>query len=130
VRTTVEEALRFDANLGFGLPRYLGEEVEISGTVLPRGTTVLCDMAAANRDESAFDGADEMDLSRSPNPHLAFVAGAHSCLGLPLARTELQAVLDVLLRRLPTLDLAVAVDDLRQIEGLLVGGLRELPVRW
>jgi cytochrome P450 len=87
-------------------------------------------MAAANRDESAFDGAAEMDLHRSPNPHLAFGAGAHACLGQPLARTELQAVLDVLLRRLPSLELAVAVDDLRPVEGLVVGGLKELPVRW
>ncbi|MEU7740865.1 cytochrome P450 [Nonomuraea sp. NPDC049158] len=130
VRTTVEEALRFDANLGFGMPRYIGEEVEVGGTLLPRGTTVLCDMAAANRDESAFDGAGEMDLSRSPNPHLAFGAGAHSCLGQPLARTELQAVLDVLLRKLPTLELAVTTEELRRVEGLVVGGLSELPVRW
>ncbi|MEV6150094.1 cytochrome P450 [Nonomuraea sp. NPDC052129] len=130
VRTTVEEALRFDANLGFGMPRYIGEEVEVGGTLLPRGTTVLCDMAAANRDESAFDGAGEMDLSRSPNPHLAFGAGAHSCLGQPLARTELQAVLDVLLRKLPSLELAVTAEELRRVEGLVVGGLSELPVRW
>ena len=41
-----------------------------------------------------------------------------------------QAVLDVLLRKLPSLELAVDVDDLRRVEGLVVGGLRELPVRW
>src|SRR5258708_15578205 len=101
VRSAVEEALRFDANLGFGMPRYLDDDVEIAGTRLPRGTTVLCDMAAANRDEMAFDRADQMDLSRSPNAHLTFGAGPHSCLGQALARTELQTVLDVLLRRLP-----------------------------
>ena len=71
-----------------------------------------------------------MDLRRSPNPHLAFGAGAHACLGQPLARTELQVVLDVLLRKLPSLELAVGVDDLHRVEGLAVGGLRELPVRW
>jgi cytochrome P450 len=87
-------------------------------------------MAAANRDESMFDAADEMNLGRSPNPHLAFGAGAHSCIGQPLARTELQAVLDVLLRKLPSLELAVGVADLRRVEGLVVGGLQELPVRW
>lgn len=130
VRSAVEEVLRFDANLGFGMPRYLNEEVEVGGALLPRGTTVLCDMAAANRDEDAFDGADEMNLGRSPNPHLTFGAGPHSCLGQSLARTELQAVLDVLLRRLPSLDLAVAARDLRRVEGLVVGGLREVPVRW
>ncbi|MBB2914170.1 cytochrome P450 [Streptosporangium becharense] len=130
IRATVEEALRFDANAGFGLPRYLTEEIEVSGTVLPKGTTVICSMAAANRDESAFDAAAEMDLSRSPNPHLAFGAGAHSCLGQALARTELQVVLEVLLRKLPTLELAVPAEELERVEGLAVGGLRTVPVRW
>ncbi|MEU4227057.1 cytochrome P450 [Nonomuraea sp. NPDC026600] len=130
VRTAVEEALRFDANAGFGMPRYLGEDMEVAGTVLPGGTTVVCSMAAANRDESAFEGAGDMDLGRSPNLHLAFGAGAHSCLGQALARTELQAVLEVLLRRLPSLELAVPVEDLHRVEGLAVGGLREVPVRW
>jgi cytochrome P450 len=87
-------------------------------------------MAAANRDEGAFENAAAMDLTRSPNPHLAFGAGAHACLGQPLARTELQVVLEVLLRKLPSLELAVPADELRRVEGLAVGGLRELPVRW
>ncbi|MCR3750773.1 cytochrome P450 [Lentzea californiensis] len=130
VRTAVEEALRMDANSGFGMVRYFDEDVEIAGTVLPAGTTAVCSMAAANRDESAFADASQMDLRRSPNPHLAFGAGAHACIGQPLARTELQAVLDVLLRRLPTLELAIGADDLRRVEGLVVGGLTELPVRW
>ncbi|MFD7921383.1 cytochrome P450 [Streptomyces sp. NPDC059740] len=130
VRSAVEEALRFDANPGLGMPRYIAEESEVGGTVVPAGTTVMCSMAAANRDEKAFEGADEMRLDRSPNPHLAFGAGAHSCLGQSLARTELQAVLDVLLRRLPTLRLAVPAEELRRVEGLAVGGLREVPVRW
>jgi cytochrome P450 len=130
VRTAVEETLRMDANSGFGMVRYFDEEVELAGTTLPSGTTAVCSMAAANRDERRFTDADELDLRRSPNPHLAFGAGAHACIGQPLARTELQAVLDVLVRKLPSLELAVDVDDLRRVEGLVVGGLRELPVRW
>ncbi|GAB3416564.1 cytochrome P450 family protein [Flindersiella endophytica] len=130
VRTAVEEALRYDANLGFGLPRYISEDVEVGDVLVPAGTTVLCDMAAANRDSTAFDAAGEMNLTRHPNPHLTFGAGAHSCLGQPLARTELQAVLDVLLRKLPTLDLAVPAGELRRVEGLVVGGLSEVPVTW
>jgi cytochrome P450 len=130
VRTAVEEALRYDANLGFGMPRYIGEDAEVAGTVLPRGTTVLCDMAAANRDHHVFGDADDMDLTRSPNPHLTFGVGMHSCLGQLLARTELQVVLEVLLRKLPTLELAVAAEDLRRVEGLVIGGLTEVPVRW
>ncbi|GAA2696188.1 MULTISPECIES: cytochrome P450 [Actinosynnema] len=130
VRSAVEEALRLDANPGFGMVRYLDAELAVAGTVLPAGTTVVCSMASANRDDEAFERAGEMDLGRTPNPHLSFGAGAHSCLGQALARTELQAALTALLRRLPGLRLAVPVSGLRRVEGLLVGGLRELPVAW
>ncbi|GAA1310157.1 cytochrome P450 [Saccharothrix xinjiangensis] len=130
VRTAVEEVLRFDANPGLGMPRYITEDAEVGGERLPAGSTVMCSMGAANRDETAFDRASEMDLSRSPNPHLAFGAGAHSCLGQALARTELQVVLEVLVRRLPGLELAVAPEELNRVEGLVVGGLRDVPVRW
>lgn len=130
VRTAVEEALRFDPNPGLGIPRYLDQEFGVGDTVLPAGTTVLCSMGAANRDQAAFADAEVMDLGRSPNPHLSFGSGAHSCLGQALARTELQVVLDVLLRRLPSLELAVPAEELERIDGLAVGGLRELPVRW
>jgi cytochrome P450 len=130
VRTAVEESLRFDANPGIGMPRYIAEDVELASAALPAGTTVMCSMGAANRDARAFEGAEEMDLTRSPNPHLSFGSGPHSCLGQALARTELQVTLEVLLRRLPGLELAVPVEELQRVEGLAVGGLRELPVRW
>ncbi|MEU6606269.1 cytochrome P450 [Streptomyces shenzhenensis] len=130
VRTAVEESLRFDANLGFGMRRYLTEDVEINGELLPSGTTVVCSMPAANRDERAFADADRMDLTRSPNPHLTFGAGPHSCLGQALARTELQVALEVLLRKLPTLRLAVPAEELPRVQGLLVGGLSAVPVTW
>jgi len=130
VRTAVEESLRFDANPGFGLPRYLGEDVEVGGVTLPAGTTVICSMGAANRDEEEFDRADEMVLDRAPNAHIAFGVGPYSCLGQALARAELRSVLRELLRRLPTLELAVPVEELTYRQGLIVGGLERLPVRW
>ncbi|MGI5471829.1 cytochrome P450 [Streptomyces sp. CA-132043] len=131
VRLAVEESLRFDPNgANFGMLRYAHEDTELPGGAVPAGTTVVCSMAAANRDESAWDNAHEMDLGRSPNRHLAFGAGSHSCLGQPLARTEMQAALTVLLRRLPTLELAAPVEELRAHEGLLTAPLRELPVTW
>ncbi|MDC0741611.1 cytochrome P450 [Polyangium mundeleinium] len=130
IRSAVEEVLRFDANAGFGLPRFISEEIELSGTKVPSRSTIICSMAAANRDERAFERADEMVLNRSPNPHLTFGAGAHSCVGQALARTELQTVLSVLLRRLPSLDLAVAPSELPRREGLLVGGIEKVLVRW
>ncbi|MEB8340817.1 cytochrome P450 [Streptomyces endophyticus] len=130
IRPAVEEALRIDPSNGFGMVRYVHEDIEFGEERVPKGTTVVCSMSSANRDERAFEGADTMNLSRSPNPHLTFGAGPHSCLGQPLARTEMQTVLEVLLRRLPGLELAVERSELRQVEGLLTGPLRELPVRW
>lgn len=130
VRSAVEEVLRMDSNLGFGMTRYVTETYELPSATISPGTTMVCDLAAANRDEHAFENANELDLARTPNPHLAFGVGPHSCLGQMLARTELQAVLDVMLRRLPTLRLAVDSADLQRIEGLIVGGLRTVPVVW
>ncbi|WP_336216237.1 cytochrome P450 [Nonomuraea sp. LPB2021202275-12-8] len=130
IRPAVEEVLRFDANPGFGMPRYLSEAVEVAGETLPGGTTVVCSMAAANRDERQFEQADHMLLDRAPNPHMAFGAGPHSCIGQALARTELQTVLKVLLDKLPALELAVPAEELRRREGLVVGGLERVPVRW
>lgn len=130
VRTAVEECLRFDANLGFAMSRHVDEDIEVAGSTIPAGSTVWSAMAAANRDEAVFEKAGDMDLSRHPNPHLTFGVGAHSCLGQTLARVELQTALEVLLERLPTLELAVSEGELRRREGLLVGGLEEVPVRW
>ncbi|MEU4240760.1 cytochrome P450 [Actinoplanes sp. NPDC026619] len=130
IPSAVEESLRFDANPGFGIPRYLSEPVEVAGETLPAGTTVITNLASANRDTCAFADAGDMVLDRRPNPHLAFGAGPHSCLGQALARVELQTVLGVLLDRLPGLALAVEPAELRRREGLVVGGLDELPVRW
>ncbi|MCX4243669.1 cytochrome P450 [Paraliomyxa miuraensis] len=130
VRTAVEEVLRFDTNSGFGLPRFITEDVELEGHTIPGGTTVICSMAAANRDAASFEAAETMDLRRSPNPHLTFGAGPYACVGQALARTELQTVLRVLLRRLPTLALAVPAEQLELREGLLIGGFERVPVRW
>jgi cytochrome P450 len=130
VRTTVEEMLRFDPNPGFGIPRYLTAELVVGDRTLPAGTAVVCSIAAANRDDRTFDDADRITLNRSPNPHLAFGIGPHSCVGQALARVELQTVLHVLLRRLPTLELAEPPAALAVREGLVVGGLERVLVRW
>lgn len=130
IRSAVEEALRMDANAGFGMPRFITEEIELSGVTVRAGSTVVNSLAAANRDPEVFGDPERMDLTRTVNTHLAFGAGSHSCLGQALARTELQVCLDVLLTRLPTLDLAVPPAKLTRRAGLVVGGLDDLPVTW
>jgi cytochrome P450 len=131
VQTTVEEALRFDPHPGVGMQRFLTEDLRLADeTTLPAGATIMCSMGAANRDETVYAEAGRMDLTRSPNAHLSFGVGPHSCIGQPLARTELQVALRVLLRRLPGLRLAVEPEHLQTVDGLAVGGFRELPVSW
>jgi cytochrome P450 len=130
IRTAVEEILRMDANSGFGIPRFITDDIELSGVTVKAGSTVVNSMAAANRDPEIFPDPEQFDLSRSPNTHLAFGAGAHSCLGQSLARTELQVALEVLLDKIPSLELAVPVTALERRTGLVVGGLTALPVTW
>ncbi|MFK4273261.1 cytochrome P450, partial [Streptomyces milbemycinicus] len=130
IRTAVEELLRFDVNRGPGMPRYLTEDVELGGEVIPKGSTTLSVIDAANRDERMFPDPDELDLSRSPNRHLSFGAGSHYCLGQALARTELQVTLEVLLERLPGLALAIPSAGLVRRGGLLTDAFEQVPVAW
>ncbi|MCU1687874.1 MAG: cytochrome [Amycolatopsis sp.] len=76
-----------DANAGFGIPRFITEDVELSGVTVKAGSTVVNSMAAANRDPGTFPDPEQFDPSRAANTHLAFGADAHSCLGQGLHRT-------------------------------------------
>ena len=80
-------------------------DADIQGVACPAGQPRLLFLAAANRDPSAFADPDRFDISRTPNPHLSFSAGAHFCLGAPLARMHGEVALSTLFTRLP--DLAV-----------------------
>jgi nocardicin N-oxygenase len=98
--------------------------------VVREGEIVIPIPDAANRDPEVFDRPDELDVHRESVPHIAFGHGLHYCVGSELARMELQIALGALLRRLPTLELAVPESELRWREDMLVRGLWELPVRW
>ncbi|MDE3177034.1 MAG: cytochrome P450 [Pseudomonadota bacterium] len=101
----VEELLRFDAPLHM-FTRYALQEVEIDGVRLPKGARIGLLLGAANRDPAVFAEPDRLDFARAPNPHVAFGAGIHFCVGAPLARLELRIALAALFRRLPGLRLA------------------------
>jgi unspecific monooxygenase len=105
IERTVEEVLRFDAPLHL-FTRFVYEDVEVMGHVLPAGSRVACLLGAANRDQRAFDAPHRFDPDRAGPAHVSFGAGLHFCIGAPLARLELQVALPVLWARLPGLRLA------------------------
>lgn len=128
MKTAIEELLRYTSPVFIATDRYAREDVEIAGTRIPRGALVYLVLGSANRDETQFDDPDTLDLTRTPNRHLAFGQGIHYCLGAPLARLEGQVAFQTLLERAPHLRLATTPRALRWRSGLFVRGLDGLPL--
>lgn len=128
VRTAVEELLRFTSPVQTATERWSATDVEVAGVTIPQGSLVLAAIASANRDPAAFTDPDRLDLTRSPNPHLAFGKGAHYCLGAPLARLEAQIAVPALLRRAPALRRVDPTAPPAWRGGAIVRGLESLPV--
>jgi pentalenolactone synthase len=128
--TAVEEILRLSDTGGSGVPRYARDDVQVGGVTIRAGEAVLLNGGAGNHDGRVFGDPERFDVARHPNPHLTFGFGPRFCIGAPLARIELQAVFAGLVRRFPTLRLAVPMERLRVRDDLLTGGLTELPVTW
>ncbi|HEX3005252.1 MAG TPA: cytochrome P450, partial [Angustibacter sp.] len=93
---------------------------------IPQGHKVAALLGAANRDPEVFEQPDRFVVDRTPNPHLAFGAGIHFCLGAPLARLELQTSLPALLRRYPALE--PAAEPVRR-PTFVLRGYESVPVR-
>ncbi|MEV6393962.1 cytochrome P450 [Streptomyces sp. NPDC051907] len=122
--TAVEEILRYDTPLQL-FERWVLDDIEIDGTVIPRGAEVALLFGSANRDPQVFDRPDDFDVARPENPHISFSAGIHYCIGAPLARVELAASLEALLDGAPNLRLAA---EPRRKPGFVIRGLEELLV--
>ncbi|GGW54797.1 cytochrome P450 [Streptomyces xantholiticus] len=122
--TAVEELMRYDTPLQL-FERWVLDDIEIDGTLVPRGCELALLFGSANRDGARFDRPDELDLARQDNPHVSFGAGIHYCLGAPLARIELAATFGELLRECATMRLAA---EPRWKGGFVIRGLEELRV--
>jgi cytochrome P450 family 142 subfamily A polypeptide 1 len=120
--SAVEEMLRWVSPIK-NMARTVTRDVDLLGTFLSAGDEVALLYESANFDDAHFDEPERFDIGRSPNDHLAFGFGAHFCLGASLARVEVQAMVDRVLRRLP--DVELANDEPRP---RFLGALRALPV--
>ena len=125
----VEEFLRYLAVVDV-LYRYATEDIELAGETIPAGSTVVVSMLAANHDPNGFADPDTLDIHRRARGHLSFGHGVHQCLGQQLARIEMRAGFGGLLRRFPTLALAVPAREVRLRTDMNIYGVHELPVTW
>jgi len=130
VDSAVEELLRYVSIVHSGVPRVATEDVTVAGQLIAAGDGVLCLLDTANHDGATFSAPATLDITRGGRSHVAFGFGVHQCLGVQLARVELQVALGTLLRRLPGLRLDVRIDELRFKEDGAVYGVHELPVAW
>ena len=130
IKSAVEELLRYDGPVETSTERFAREDVTLGETVIPRGELVLVVLAAADHDPERFPDPDELDITRTDNRHLAFGKGIHHCLGAPLARMEGQIAISTLLRRMPNLRLEGSPESLSWRPGMILRGLRGLPVEF
>ena len=124
----VEEFLRYDSPI-LSIGRMVKEETELGGKQMSVGERVFFMLLSANRDEEVFDDPHRLDVTRDPNPHMAFGKGPHFCLGTPLARLEGQIVLEEIIRRYSSIELAEPVDTIPWINSLVTRGPARIPLR-
>lgn len=125
VPTAVEELLRFDGPVQATL-RVAREDIQVGDQQLSAGSLVLVGIGAANHDPDIFEEPEHLDITRDPNPHLAFGFGVHFCLGAQLARLEGQIALRQVIERFP--GLALASETVRYRPNPVLRGLESLPV--
>jgi cholest-4-en-3-one 26-monooxygenase len=122
----VEEILRWASPVMF-FRRNATRDVELGGQTIKAGDKISLWYISANRDESVFDEPFRFDITRDPNPHIAFGGGGpHFCLGAQLARLEIRLLFEELARRVPRPEALGEPDRLRSN---FIGGIKHLPVR-
>ena len=124
VRAT-EEALRYDSPVK-SIQRIASEDVEMRGKRIKKNDCIRWLISSANRVPDKFENPDTMDITRWPNPHVAFGAGVHHCLGATIARVEGQEVFSALAERYPNLQLKT--HDMEYQESITFRSIKSLPV--
>lgn len=129
IPNAVEELLRYRPSVVAWRRKTL-KSTTISGVAVPKDARLLLFLAAANRDDGLFEDPEKLNVERdNARSHISFGFGSHFCLGAPLARLELQVILEQMTRRLPTLRLKKN-QDFRFIQTIQFRGPTELHVEW
>ena len=122
-----EECLRYDAPVK-SIQRLASQDLEMRDKVMRKDDRIRWFISSANRDPNVFADPEKFDISRQPNPHVAFGNGVHHCLGATLARVEGQEVFKALAERFP--GLRVTTDTLEYQPSITFRSLKSLPVTW
>ena len=122
-----EECLRYDAPVK-SIQRLASQDIEVRGKVMEKNDRIRWFISSANRDPNVFADPDKFDITRQPNPHVAFGNGVHHCLGATLARVEGQEVFKALAERFP--DLQLESEELDYQPSITFRSLKSLPVTW
>ncbi|WP_157877849.1 cytochrome P450, partial [Streptomyces kanamyceticus] len=122
--TAVEELLRHHPPV-LSFRRTAARDTELAGTRIAAGEKVVVFHASAHHDERVFTDPHRLDLSRSPNPHVAFGEGPHVCLGAHFARLQLRVFYEEIVRSLPELRL---VEPPRRLVSHFINGLKSLRI--
>jgi cytochrome P450 len=122
----IEEAIRWTVPVQHFM-RSATEDCEVGGQKINEGDWMMLCYASANRDEAVFDDPFTFNPDRTPNNQVAFGYGGHVCLGQHLARMEMRILMEELLPRLASIELA---GQPARVESVFVGGLKRLPIRF
>ncbi|MBP1967566.1 cytochrome P450 family protein [Paenibacillus aceris] len=128
IHSAIEEVLRYNGPVEFSTSRWARENLEFKGKSFARGDLVIIALNSANHDPNRFDDPEIFDITRQKSQHLAFGTGIHLCLGAPLARLEGEIAIMSLLKRYPQIKLKVDKNELEWRPGMLVRGVKEIPL--
>jgi len=126
--TMADEVARFVSPV-ISFVRTATRDTELHGQRIAAGDKLLLLYQAANRDADVFDRPDEFDVTRSPNPHIAFGVGPHVCMGSNLARLEIRVLFEELVRRFPDMRVATGFAP-TYVEHALVHAIGTMPVEY
>lgn len=121
----IEELVRLATPIR-AFSRYVGEDTEVAGAAIPKGSRMIVVYASGNRDERVFENPDTFDVHRNPRKHLGFGHGVHSCMGMHLARMEIRKVLSAMAARVTCWQ---ALDEPTWVMNNSIRAISSLPVR-